>query len=304
MHPDFFRHPFTKLLTLVFIMVTSFFVLFILSYLLAIPLFGLSFAELSNILSGEITAEHTAIIKYFQIIQTIGLFVLPPFLAVRYFSDRPLQYLGFDKRPGSWSWVAVIVLIWMAVPFINFLTELNQEIQLPEIFGSTERWLMNREESARQITGKFLQADTLSMLALNLFMVALLPSVGEELIFRGIIQKVLTQWTRNAHLGILIAAFLFSAMHVQFYGLIPRMFLGVLFGYLFLWSGSVWLPILGHFINNASAVIYYYVSQEDASLHSSRYDSLGIEPSTVVISGVLIVLCCLVVYMDGQRLKE
>jgi len=304
MNPDFFRHPFTKLLTLIFIMVTSFFVLFLLSYLLAIPLFGLSFDELSHILSGEIAAEHTAIIKYFQIIQTIGLFVLPPFLAVRFFSERPAQYLGFSPRPGNWSLVAVIVLIWTAVPFINFLTQLNQEIQLPEIFGSMERWLVNREESAREITGEFLQADTLSMLILNLFMVAVLPSVGEELIFRGIIQKLLTQWTRNAHLGILIAAFLFSAMHVQFYGLIPRMFLGVLFGYLFFWSGSIWLPILGHFINNASAVVYYFVSQEDASLHSSRFDSLGMEPSTVVISVVMIVLCCLIVYFDAKRLKE
>jgi len=303
MNPDFFRHPFSKLLTLVFIMITSFFVLFLLGYLIAIPLFGMSFEELSQLLSGQMSAGHTTIIKYFQIIQTLGLFVLPPFLAVRFFSDQPARYLAFDKRPGNWSLVAVIVLIWIAIPFINFLTQLNQEIQLPEIFGSMEEWLMNREDTAREITGKFLKADTLSMLALNLFMVAVLPAVGEELIFRGVIQKVLTQWTRNAHLGILIAAFLFSAMHVQFYGLIPRMFLGILFGYLLLWSGSIWLPILGHFINNASAVIYYYLCQEDASLRSPRFDSLGMEFSSVVISVAMIVLCCLVVYMDAKRLK-
>jgi len=303
MHPDLFHHPFTKLLALIFIMVTSFFVLFLAGYLLAVPLFGMSFSEISGVLSGPPATKHADVFKYFQIIQTTGLFVLPPFIAVRFFSDRPMQYLGFDKTPGRWSIVAVIVVVWVAIPFINFLTQVNQEIQLPEIFGTLERWLMNREESARRITGQFLAADNLTGLAVNLFMVAVLPSVGEELVFRGIVQKVLARWTRNAHLGILIAAFLFSAMHVQFYGLIPRMFLGVMFGYLFLWSGSIWLPVLGHFINNASAVIYYYVSQEDASVHSGRFDALGTEISTVVISGAMIVLCFVIVYMDEQRLK-
>lgn len=303
MYPDLFYHPFTKLLTLIFIMVTSFFVLFLAGYVLAVPLFGMSFSEISGVLSGTLAGEHPAVIKYFQIIQTTGLFVLPPFIAVRFFSDRPRRYLGFDKTPGRWSLVAVMILVWVAIPFINFLTQVNQEIQLPEIFGALEKWLMHREESAREITGQFLTADNLTALAVNLLMIAVLPSVGEELIFRGIIQKVLAQWTRNAHLGILIAAFLFSAMHVQFYGLIPRMFLGVMFGYLFLWSGSIWLPILGHFINNASAVIYYYVSQEDASVHSPRFDVLGMEVSSVVISAAMIGLCCVIVYMDEKRLK-
>jgi membrane protease YdiL (CAAX protease family) len=85
-------------------------------------------------------------------------------------------------------------------------------------------------------------------------MIAVLPAVGEELLFRGVIQKLFSKITRSHHWGIWISAILFSALHLQFYGFIPRLLLGAMFGYLLVWSGSLWLPILAHFINNAAAV--------------------------------------------------
>lgn len=303
MNPDFFRHPFSKLLMLVFIMITSFFVMFLLGYLLAVPIFGMSFGELSQLLSGQGAAHQTQIIKYFQIIQTIGLFVVPPFVAVRFFSDNPSEYLGFSRHPRGWSIVAVVLLIWMAVPFINFLTWVNQEIHLPETFGPLEDWLMSREENARELTSRFLKADTISMLLVNVLMVGVLPAVGEELVFRGLIQKLVARWTRNVHLGIVIAAFLFSAMHVQFYGLLPRMFLGMLFGYLLLWSGSIWLPIVGHFVNNTSAVVYYYLWHDEVAFSTQHFEAMGRQLPAVAFSVVMILLSCWIVYMNEKRLK-
>jgi len=295
-----FLHPVTKLMTTIFIMVTSFFVFFLLGYVLAVPLFGLSFQELSGILSGEGQQLHPHLMKYFQILQTLGLFVIPPFLAARFLSRRPGAYLGFRHQPNAWALLTVVVLIFASLPLINFLAQVNQSIELPDQLGTLEQWLMSREENARQMTDQFLMAHTPGQLAINLLMVAVLPSLGEELLFRGVIQRIFSEWTRSVHWGIVIAAFLFSALHVQFYGLIPRMFLGVLFGYLLVWSGSMWLPMLAHFVNNASAVVYYYFVQDEMAFSSAGYDLFGEHLAGVIFSAVVVALCCYAIYVTGR----
>ncbi len=131
-------------------------------------------------------------------------------------------------------------------------------MQFPDWLSGIENWMKEKEMSAQKLTVAFLKMDTISSLFLNIIMISILPSIGEELIFRGIFQRLFAEWTKNIHWGIVIAAFLFSAMHMQFYGFLPRMLLGILLGYLFYWSGSIWVPILGHFVNNTTAVIIYY----------------------------------------------
>ena len=140
------------------------------------------------------------------------------------------------------------------MPFIKFTAELNSRLSLPSWLSDVEQWMRNSEDEAARLTEAFLNVKTIPGLAFNLFMVAFLPAIGEELLFRGVIQKIFTRMTRNHHWGIWISAILFSAMHVQFFGFIPRMVLGAVFGYLLVWSGSMWLPMLGHFLNNAIAV--------------------------------------------------
>ena len=118
--------------------------------------------------------------------------------------------------------------------------------------------MKNTEEMAAELTEAFLKVDGVSGLVFNLFMIAFLPAIGEEFFFRGVVQRIFTRMTRNHHSGIWISAILFSAIHMQFYGFLPRMLLGVLFGYLLVWSGTIWLPVVAHFFNNAFAVIAMY----------------------------------------------
>src|SRR5690606_9694418 len=101
-----------------------------------------------------------------------------------------------------------------------------------------------------------------SALAINLLMIAIIPAIGEELLFRGGIQNIFYKWFKNPHIAIWAAAILFSAIHVQFYGFIPRMLLWALFGYLLVWGKSIWYPIIGHFINNGSAVVTAFIYQQ------------------------------------------
>jgi membrane protease YdiL (CAAX protease family) len=115
------------------------------------------------------------------------------------------------------------------------------------------------EAKAMAITEAFLAVNTPLGLAVNILIIAIIPALGEELLFRGVIQKELSKWSGKVHLSIWITAFLFSAMHLQFLGFFPRFLIGGLLGYMFYWSGSIWLPILAHFVNNGVAVILYYM---------------------------------------------
>ncbi|MFP4619912.1 MAG: CPBP family intramembrane glutamic endopeptidase [Bacteroidales bacterium] len=300
MQEDIFHNPFTKLLTIVFIMVGSFFVVFSFGYLLAIPLFELSFSELSDLFATRDFLDKMHLVKYFQMIQTIGLFVFPPLIIARLYSEGVWNFLGFPSQPKIASVSAVIIMIFVALPFINFLSHLNQSLPFPESLESLEKYLINREEDAREMTHRFLDADNIQQLFVNLFMIAVLPAFGEEMVFRGILQKLFALWSRNIHWGILIAAILFSAMHIQFYGFLPRLALGLLFGYLFFWSGSIWLPILGHFVNNASAVVYYYIVDGKGWIYAGNYAILESSGFIVVLSGCMIALCCYMVYLNEK----
>jgi len=122
--------------------------------------------------------------------------------------------------------------------------------------------MRNAENNAQKITEAFLVTHSLGGVLLNICMVAIIPALGEELVFRSILQKLFHQMTKNIHIAILISAILFSAMHFQFYGFIPRVLLGVFFGYLYYWSNSIWLPIFAHFINNTGAVLMNFLQSE------------------------------------------
>ena len=115
------------------------------------------------------------------------------------------------------------------------------------------------EASAMALTERFLAADGIGGLLLNLGLMALLPALAEEMSFRGVLQGVLSP-QRHTHVAIWVTAFIFSAIHMQFYGFIPRMMMGALFGYVFVWTGSLWVPIVMHFINNGIAVVSYQIA--------------------------------------------
>jgi len=175
------------------------------------------------------------------------------------FHESMKEYLSLNKKPMLPAIILIVLLIFIINPFINFTGAINAEMHFPEWMSGVERWMRNAEDTAEKLTKAFLKADTIGGLFLNLFMIAVLPALGEELLFRGVIQKLFSQITRNHHWGIWISAALFSALHMQFYGFIPRLLLGGMFGYLLVWSGSLWLPILAHFINNAAAVVLLYM---------------------------------------------
>ena len=207
--------------------------------------------------------QSTASLKWLQFLQMIGTFLFPPFIcAWLWSSDRqPLRWLHLN-RGAHWSLFALAVGIMIcAIPGINLLADLNSRISLPESLASLEQFLKQQEETAAALTERFLKADNIGTLLINIGLMALLPALAEELSFRGTLQQTLG----NKHLAIWLTAIVFSAIHMQFYGFIPRMLLGAMFGYIFLWTGSLWVPILMHFTNNGLAVLAYYLTSNSDS---------------------------------------
>ena len=161
-------------------------------------------------------------------------------------------------------------------------------MKLPEFLSGIEEAMKRMEDSAALLTEAFLSTKSISGLMLNLFMIAVIPAIGEELFFRGLLQKFFIDWTKNPLTGILIVSFLFSFFHLQFYGFLPRFYLGVLFGLMYYWSGTIWLPIIAHFINNGAAVLLYFFLGKE--LVEQNLDNVGTLESNWIIFFISLIL--------------
>jgi hypothetical protein len=254
--------PSTQLLFTALIIIISWLIVMILSIALGWLFFGINLAEMQQLIQNASNPKNIVVLKFFQTFQSIGVFIIPPFLIAWLFYENPAEFLKFDKKPGVRSVLFVIAIVLVANPFINFLSELNEKLSLPGWMSTIETWMQNSEHQADQLTKAFLATTSLSDLLANIAMIGILPALGEELLFRGIIQQLLKKKIGNAHAAIWISAAIFSALHMQFFGFLPRLVLGAMFGYMLEWSGTLWLPILAHFVNNATAVIAYYLSKK------------------------------------------
>ena len=291
--------PLSQLMFAIFVIIASFLAFLVVSLVIAIPVFGME-----NIINMQAIAdlnnpENLIVLKYFQVVQSIGVFIVPPFILALLYNGEITDYLKLDKKTTLTSALLVLLLSFAASPFVNFIGELNSNMQLPSWLSGVEEWMKSAEDKAAQLTEAFLKVDGLGGLVFNLFMIAFLAAVGEELLFRGVIQQIFTNWTRSFHWGIWISAFLFSALHMQFYGFIPRLLLGVLFGYLLVWSGSMWLPMLAHFINNAVAVIGLYMM--DHGLIGRDIEEIGTAADRQYLALISVVLIAVLLWMIRQQ---
>ena len=209
-------------------------------------------------------------LKWIQFFQSAAMFLLPPLCMAYLWSKQPLEWLKVKgerlkvKSEGVWA----VVLMLVALPAINLLAHINEQIALPAFLEPLEAWMKTQEETAKNLTDQFMHVTTFGGLIINLLLMAVLPAISEELTFRGVLmnlfkvkgERLEVKGESMPHLAIWCSAILFSAIHLQFYGFVPRMLMGALFGYMLVWTGSLWTPILMHFTNNAMAVILYFVS--------------------------------------------
>lgn len=245
----------SKLLILVGIALLSLGIFSILSIVLASAVYHLPILSNPGILKESTNPNVLPALKMMQVMQALGLFIVPAIVFARLDSNNISAYLSLNKKPFLYSILCSVLIILCAQPLINWMAEVNGLMPAPE-------WMHKAEQDAAEVTKLFLKMDGISDLLINLFMIALIPALGEELLFRGLFQPLFHKMTKNPHLGIWLSAILFSALHMQFLGFFPRMFMGAAFGYLLLWSNTLWLPVIGHLINNGAAVLLAYLIQK------------------------------------------
>jgi membrane protease YdiL (CAAX protease family) len=225
----------------------------------AILLAGEQFETIMGDLQNGTYEGGPGLIRSTLLIQHLTMFILPAIIfGLIWYRKKFLVGFDMDDAPGIGLVILGGAFIFLALPLVNLSFLVNEEIQLPQ-------WAHMFESQANATLENILEMDNFGTFLLNLGLIAFIPAIGEELIFRGIIQKYAGQLVRNPIAGIWIAAFLFSMIHMQFEGFLPRMVLGAILGYLYYWTKSLWIPIFAHFMNNGVQVATLYFSDIDLS---------------------------------------
>jgi membrane protease YdiL (CAAX protease family) len=246
----------------------------------------------------------TGALYILQVISTtIPIFLAPVFFAYVIVKE-PADYLKPTIRIPWLLFVVAFFVMLISSPLIEISSNINQRMVLPEVLKGLERWMKESEEAARRITMAILKMDSAWDMVKNLFLIGLLTAIAEEFMFRGVLQTIFARWTKNTHAAIWITAIIFSAFHVEFYGFLPRMLLGAIFGYLVAWSGSIWPAVWGHFLNNGTAVVATYLYQhKKISINPDEqhvFNYLGYIFSLIII---IILLLAYKSIAQGKRLS-
>ena len=193
-------------------------------------------------------------------IQDIFAFILPAVVAMALFYLRPLHVMGLDRMPSLKALAVVVVFYLVSLPAMNWLVDFNGSMVLPSWMSGVEEAMRQAEDMAADATKQILDINTIPQLLFCLFVVGLMAGLSEEMLFRGAMQRTMQDSRLGAHTAIWVTAIVFSAFHMQFFGFLPRMLLGAWLGYLFVWTRSLWVPIIAHTLNNSTVVVMSYLA--------------------------------------------
>jgi uncharacterized protein len=220
----------------------------------------------------------------------IGLIVLPVLYILFFKEDLKIIFSVKKGRPLPLILFSMIIFF-SFLPLVNAVNEWNQSIHLPSAFNALEQTMRGMEDQAAKAIDLIIYYENIPQFLIIFFLVAILPAIGEELLFRGVVQNEIRQIFRNPHAAIFLSAFLFSFVHFQFFGFFPRMLLGMLFGYLYYWSGNILIPVSVHCLNNGLTLINMNMLKEkktEIDISSAQHLSPGLIIFSLVISVVLL----------------
>ncbi len=256
-------NPWIQLLSLLFISLAgAFFIGSVLALLAGNMMTGLGLQALAKVM-GDPSAypEYRTMILVVQGAFSFGAFVASPMIFYLALVGRPFR-IFFQPMTQPLMVVVLSMVIVFSFMIVNTVfVEWNMNIDLPDI-GGFESWARAKEDAAKDIVQYITKFQSTPYFLIAVLVMALLPAVGEELLFRGMLQNVLLRIYKNGHVAIWVSAIIFGAIHLQFYGVIPRILLGALFGYLYLWTRNLWIPMIGHFMNNFFSLLALYIYQK------------------------------------------
>ena len=291
-----------KLLILILLVAVFLVLSTIFGIVIAIPIFGFEIFRDMTALDDLSNPRTIAILKYFQVVNQIGIFILPALFYAQLENRDVSGYLRLKGRININYLIISVFIIAASIPAINWLVEANEQMRLPEALSGVEQWMRESEDRAKVLTDSFLNVNTVGGLVINLIIIALLAAVGEEFLFRGVILRIFNDWSQNVHLSVILSAILFSAIHFQFYGFFPRLFLGIMFGYIFLWTGAIWITVVLHFLFNGLTVVAYYLY--NTGVIETDIDAIGTSANTIVLIGSVVSTVVLLTYLNLLTKKK
>ena len=233
------------------------------------------FTDITGVLLNKNAVVSPALLGQFKLAQLAGSiisFILPSLLFGYYSSPKSLPYVGVQKHASVIILIAGTLLLATIQPFIGWLGEINARAK----FGSLQKSLLEMEALYNRALQVFLQMKTFSDLLINLFIMALLPAIGEELFFRGSLQKALLRLSDKPWLAILVSSVVFALLHGTFFKILPIFTLGVILGIVYYVTRNLWYTILMHFLNNAFAVLSVFYADKSETLKRLSSDDFSV----------------------------
>ncbi len=285
------KKPFVQFLVSMLVILVTAIAGLIITLLTAWLLFGIApgGAEIEQL---SLSVREINYFKYLQTFQHLSMFLLPALLISFLMKGEFTSYMGMRTPIHMIAIILSMLLIVFMIPLNSYLAWLNSGLDLPDWLDSLEQWMGRKELQTERITQILINAGTPGALIINIIIIAILPAVGEEFLYRGVLQNIFKGWLKSGNFAVMLTAFIFSAAHLQFYGFLPRFVLGLVFGYIYLWSLNIWLPVIAHFVNNAIPVILSYFYGWDTI--NSTMDELSSKDGLRIIIPTAIVLLIMV----------
>ncbi len=276
--------PFVQLLLLGVYALVGLLVTMLIGFVIAIAVYGpVLLRDTSWLSSGDL--KYVGALKILLTAQQIGLFLAPSLFLALTEGKKPPRFYGLNKPMINTMFVVLLLMI-CSMPLMSWVNETNQKMVFPEFLKGVEEWMRKMEDEGAKTTEAILKMKTIGDLLITLVVVAVVPAICEEFLFRGALQRTFLRWMKNPHVAIWTSAIIFSAIHFQFYGFFPRLFLGAAFGYIYFWTGTLWYSIFAHFLNNGFAVgMAWYFQRNNLPLDND--DQIPVAWYGYVISALL-----------------
>lgn len=276
--------PYLQLLFLMLYALIGVFVFIIIGFIVAIAMYGPGLLTDMTWLTGA-NPKYVPALKIILTAQQLGLFLTPAILLAITEGKKPNRFYGMSM-PKANSLLIVMLIMAASTPAMGFINELNQKMHLPNFLKGVENWMRKMEDEGMVTTMAILKMNSMSAFLINLTVIAVIPAICEEFIFRGGLQRTFLRIFKNPHVAIWTSAIIFSAIHFQFFGFFPRLFLGAAFGYIYFWTGSIWLAVVAHFLNNGFAVTMAFYFQKN-NLPINQDENMSISWYVYLFSAIL-----------------
>lgn len=259
---------------------------------------------LLTLIAGSIDVESGPGMYAALLAQDVLVFIVPAIVAMALCYHQPMRVMGFDRAPSWSSLLVVLAVCALSLPMMNWVVEWNKGLHLPDSLSHIEDLLRLMEDMAEVATEELLGGTSVGVLLLNVLVVGVMAGVSEETFFRGGLMRMLTAGRCNVHVAVWVVAMVFSAIHFQFFGFVPRMLLGAWLGYLLVRTGSLWVPIIAHALNNSLVVVVSWLENREL-VSTNSLDSLGVpkhgEFPWLALASAIATIAIIVLWMRRKK---